>query len=406
MSIITEEMRNKHQPDKTSRISMLIPGAVGRGLRTAPNDGIRKSRSTNDTTSAASGAESETEELRTRLIQMQSLIDSYQLQIQNLRKEMQEHRLSSIIKSLAADAPDALTVFTSAIEDTESSHAYLQIAEMLDDDTSAPPFLPTDLACAVSYPPPADEQQETDETAAITEEDEIITTPPLWMPAPEISDLESQLKGLHQEMESLRMQYDLIKKLSIEREAQLGQKAENLEYHLQKMEQEREELTGETKLLHENLEEEKRQRQLLSDTLVERDREIEHLKKRMSEVRAYHLAEPGAGAQAAQGAAAAESGGTCAGTEDLILAFEQEPTVGTILALRRSFLEKKQYEEGAATFRNLLIKQTNKRFASVVCLILGEFLKLTGKEQEAESYLSAPLVLNDSFARYLLRSMK
>ncbi len=55
-----------------------------------------------------------------------------------------------------------------------------------------------------------------------------------------------------------------------------------------------------------------------------------------------------------------------------------------------------------------ILSNVNKNIQTKEKIMLSrkEFLKLSGKEEEANSHLKSPIVRNDSFAQYLLRNMK
>ena len=92
--------------------------------------------------------------------------------------------------------------------------------------------------------------------------------------------------------------------------------------------------------------------------------------------------------------------------KELIARFGKQPSSDTLMELRSLFLGTRAYQEAVRTFRQLLVDPRNQKFMPAICLLVGEFYKLAGRQEEASFYLANPLIRDDPFAREIISRIK
>lgn len=90
----------------------------------------------------------------------------------------------------------------------------------------------------------------------------------------------------------------------------------------------------------------------------------------------------------------------------LLRKFESAAGADTLMELRALFLGASAYQEAVRTFRQLLVDPKNQKFMPAICLLVGEFYKLAGRQEESSFYLANPLIRDDPFAREIIARIK
>jgi len=227
-------------------------------------------------------------------------------------------------------------------------------------------------------------------------------------------DLRMQPESAAQQAEILRTRYDTLKNETIEREEPLKRRVRVLEAQVSHLGGELEQAHAgeETRLaqLKERMRAEYREMQGLMQEYDEamagfreqvdsltRDNAV--LKERNRKL-AEHVKAVRKQAESAQ------PSGIDDARKKLLRKFESEPTAETLMELRRLFLGARAYQEAVRTFRQLLVDPKNQKFMPAVCLLVGEFYKLAGRQEESSFYLANPLIRDDPFARELIQKIK
>ena len=234
-------------------------------------------------------------------------------------------------------------------------------------------------------------------------------------------DLAMQLDGAEHEARILRERYEAFKQESLQREQRMSSESRTAARqlcHLQEQEKQlRRELeqarTAGDKRLDQLTERMRSEYTELQGLMGEYDQAMAELReqvdslKRDNAVLTERNRKLAAHVKAAHKQAAAES---AAVSEDqrkkLVARFGAEPSAEVLLELRQMFLGTRAYQEAVRTFRQLLVDPRNQKFMPAICLLVGEFYKLAGRQEEASFYLANPLIRDDPFAREIIQKIK
>lgn len=91
--------------------------------------------------------------------------------------------------------------------------------------------------------------------------------------------------------------------------------------------------------------------------------------------------------------------------QEFLSALEKNPSLESILRLRSYFLKTKRYSHGVKTYIDLMDKFERKKMLPAFCVLIGELYLATGKKDEANYYLGNNLVKEDALATSLLQNI-
>lgn len=86
-------------------------------------------------------------------------------------------------------------------------------------------------------------------------------------------------------------------------------------------------------------------------------------------------------------------------------ALEKNPSLESILRVRSYFLKTNRYTIGVKTYIDLLDRLNDKKLLPALCVLIGELYLATGKNDEANYYLNNQLVKEDALAMSLLKNL-
>ncbi|MEW5945879.1 MAG: hypothetical protein AB1742_06735 [bacterium] len=410
------------------------------------------------TLSSSAEASAVTRALKARVRQCEALIRSYQLQIASIRKEMDDYRLAAIMKGLARSSPGRFEVTS---DDDDRPHPLLQMAHELNADPDSAEALPYGAACGYEpsgVKPGAPETAIAGETAAPEPGSAVKPAGGESRPGcagdarvllAKIADLMRDNEELKTEVERMKMRYDVLRKLSVEREEKVREEIGAFELALKKMEKEKEALERETRVARAELalrdgkagggEAERGGGKEAAadatwgtggmkppgDMVPAGTAAAPHQMGKADSPVTGDIVPAGTGAavdaraaealdagrvsapetHAGEGSRPEEASGHPVEMRRLVEKVNREPTVENLFALRQWFMRSGRYEEGVKVFRGFFAKPKNHRLLPSICLVVGELLKLSGRGKEAAFYLGNPMVKNDSFAQYLMRNL-
>lgn len=349
-------------------------------------------------------------ELREQVARAEEMIESYQLQLSRMREEMQAFHRRSIVDGLTAAGP-SLASMTCGDMDGETAHSFLELGAEAGEDAETD-FLPTEFASPIFYH--EWEKFEDGEAAldCVVEEPGVggggvETGGPGANEEPEagVEGVELENRRLREELEHLKLQYEVVKRLSVDKEEESGREVEQLRDKLAGGEVEVEKAWDYAAQMKRDLSRVETGRRRLQREVEAKEKEIMRLRGELEE--RFAPADIGEHREIPVPELDVEPDGEYEKKkDDLIAMMENEPSMEAIFAMRHLFLNGKQYDDGIGAFRKMLTNPRYSRFLPAICLVVGEMLKLAGRVEEANFYLTNPLIRNDSFAQHLLRKMK
>lgn len=90
---------------------------------------------------------------------------------------------------------------------------------------------------------------------------------------------------------------------------------------------------------------------------------------------------------------------------EYLSALDKNQSLESILRLRSYFLKTKRYSYGVKTYIDLMDKFDGKKMLPALCVLIGELYLETGKKDEANYYLGNNLVKEDALALSLLQNI-
>lgn len=376
------------------------------------------------------------DELRERLRRSEALVEALQFTISELRRDREHSHKLSILDGLTAPEPTSLALTHDKPED--EPHALLEIAAEARVEPPADATLPDQLASTIYveiWHEYDEEMIDTSPAEAPAAEPDAQAPPEPWAPfasgekqykpgalkkkylekftlhilekhAAALTEFDAAKNSLNYEIDVLKSRLAELKSDFYEREEAARGEILRLSERCELLRRELEETAGEAAQIKRDHERIEAERNRLSGAIVMRENEIRALLTRLEQTKAP--AAPRAEQVPADGRPALPASAPAQPlSQDILIArMEQEPSIETILALRKLFASDRRFDEGVRVFRKMLTNSRNSRFLPALCLVIGEFFRHMGRAEEANFYLTNPLIKNDSFAQHLLRNMK